>query len=804
MFELVCNGDTLPFSVARRAGGYGAKVDQWATDAEREFYADMLPKLKPGCVILQINGVDVLFSEFEHVLDLLDPSEREDGSLPDRPLVLLLREGTSKWTIVKQNLTFIATVLKERWGVGQSEEDAEQYELLCKDFLRCAKMGRADQMLTYLVESNPPPDVDYANAVGATALHIGVAKKDTRVVRLLLKCDADVFAADDNGLTPLHVAVAQGSFEMAEMILAKRCARTGGLLHQTEADGRTVVHLAAISGNVEVLRTLLRMGNSKSALSGGGSVKHGGGGTRAGQRLDLFLRDTQWGWEPLHYAAHYGHAAFVEELLRRGANVHSRTGVKRATVLGLAERGDHHACAEVIRAALATSHMHRVLETGRERWLGREPHGEVWVGDRESTRRRHCWAADITVVISLTSERCRREEANARWIYDDAADGDGDGRNEAADDDSDGGEEDFYMDEDSAEARAQKALAKRAEVRRRKKLGLPEVWDSEDEEWTSDDSDEDALSEHEEDAWLQTEVGEYDAFGMKRGVCRRRGVTWLQYWSDDYARDFWIDTRDATGETVVWDEPVGIDEDPLGDKKARKAARVQARRRQREVGFGYVRPLTNAEAAAQAEKRAKREAKEAKRENGGGGDAEAYDSDEDIYNALTVAQKEERSKNQMERLLAEQAAWANSKHRNKPRHVRYRGVKEYHFVRCEDGESPSDWASVLRVLPKVSVLLSRACHRGERVLVQCRSGQRASVAAILGMLLTKRGIPDDPSRGLPFLRLEESLKLITSRLPVEWAPGRAFVRGLEQLQEGLDKKRTDAAWRRMDRLYKVM
>ena len=102
-----------------------------------------------------------------------------------------------------------------------------------------------------------------------------VARKDVAVASFLLKHNADVFMADDNGMTALHVAVAQGSVDLAEMILMKRCARTGGLLHREEAFGRTVVHLCAISGNVEVLQTLIRLGSSVSSEGD----------------LDLFKRD---------------------------------------------------------------------------------------------------------------------------------------------------------------------------------------------------------------------------------------------------------------------------------------------------------------------------------------------------------------------------------------------------------------------------------------------------------------------------------------------------------------------------------
>ncbi len=656
VFELTVNGDELPVVLAKQASGYGAKVVGFATDDDREFYADMFPKLGPGCIILQINGEDVLYADFEHIEYLVDPSEREDGTLPPRPLVLLMSTRRSKWDIVRKNLEWIATVLKERWGVGVDEDDQEQFRLLCTDFLRCAKMGRVDQMRVYL-RHNPPVDLDYSDPVGTTALHIAVARKDLAVASFLLKHDADVFMADNNGMTALHVAVAQGSVDLAEMILMKRCARTGGLLHREEAFGRTVVHLCAISGNVDVLRTLIRLGSSASSEGD----------------LDLFKRDSQWGWQPLHYASHYGHVDFITALLDAGANVYSRTK-HRKTVIQLSMEGRHDEATALIEAHIAGRACHRVLETDTEKWLGAAS-AELWVGDKSATRKQVVHACGFTVVVSLLSEDAREHLSHAGWLY---------------------GED---SDEDTEEANGN---------------------DDVNGDHAGHDSDE-------EDVDLEfpdTPVGEYDEYGLKRGELRRLGIPWLVYWSDEYQADFYLNAHDGTEQ---WEEPNGADED------------------------------------VDAGKRADLEARERK-----------------------IAQRENKKR------LRRENGFSNLD-----------GAVEYHFIPVEDGEGQSAWHSVLKKLPRLSNLLSRKMHRGHRVLVQCASGRRASVAAILGFLLTKRGLPDDPNRGLPFLRLGECLAILTPRVP-GFGMGKVFSEGLEALQDGLDRKRTKEAWSRMDRLYREM
>jgi ankyrin repeat protein len=623
MFELVCNGDLLPFKVAKCASGFGAKHNGWRSIDDQEFYADMLPKLKPGCVILRINSEDVLYSNFDRIETLLDPAERADGTLPERPLILLMRAHVSKWAIVRQNLEFIATVLKERWGVGETDEEKEQFRLLCLDFLRCAKMGRPDQMLVYL-KQNPPADLDFQNEVGATALHIAVANKDMEVTQLLLDRDVDLFMTDDNGLTALHVAVAQSSVHLAQAILTKRVARTAGLLHEEEAFGRTVVHLCAISGSVPVLKTLINM-------SLGAGIE---------KKLDLFLKDKQWGWEPLHYAAHYGHTAMLHELLQRGGNVYTRTK-KRKTVLKLAEEGAHLEAVEYLKGRLEKKELHRILEVSTEPWLGSGT-AELWVGNVASTKEDNIFGCEISVIVSLLSDETRRDRTDVEdWLFAD------------------------------------------------------------------DDDEEESQEEVEE-----TPVGEYDNYGLKTGTLNTKsGMKWSTYYSEEYDATFYVD---ADG-TVQWEAPW----DAIPEEEKEKNSSVEK------------------------------------------GDEEPED-----FSVLD-------------------------------------GEVEYHYFVVEDGDDVDAWRSVLKKLPKIATLLSKKLHEGEHVLVQCLSGQRASVAAVLGCLLTKRGLPDDPNRALPFFRLKESVNLLIARIP-NWGPGRVFMSGFQKLQDGLDQKRTKQAWRRVDALYRAM
>ena len=166
------------------------------------------------------------------------------------------------------------------------------------------------------------------------------------------------------------------------------------------------------------------------------------GGGEGDRELDLYLKDRQWGWEPIHYAAHYGHTPMVDELLKRGANIYSRTK-NRVTVLTLAKEGGHTETVEYLVGKLKTMEMHRVMETDTETWLGSGT-AELWVGNLSSTSEKNIAACDITVMISLLSDETRRERTDIEeWMFDEEDD-DEDDDNEGNDTGTPVGEYDAY------------------------------------------------------------------------------------------------------------------------------------------------------------------------------------------------------------------------------------------------------------------------------------------------------------------------------------------------------------------------
>ena len=55
-FEVQFPGDALPFTLVPGKNGYGAIMNAWVSDEDREFFSDMYPRLRPGLVVAQCNG----------------------------------------------------------------------------------------------------------------------------------------------------------------------------------------------------------------------------------------------------------------------------------------------------------------------------------------------------------------------------------------------------------------------------------------------------------------------------------------------------------------------------------------------------------------------------------------------------------------------------------------------------------------------------------------------------------------------------------------------------------------------------
>ena len=158
-------------------------------------------------------------------------------------------------------------------------------------------------LLTHGAALNAP------DASGYTPLYLAVGAGHHNTVRLLLDQGADVDAktgvCDGEGsFTALHVA--------ADIELAKMLLDHGADVNAKATDGMTPLHVAVMDGTADMVDLLLERGaNSEAALAD--ECEH--------EFADEFRTD---GYRPLHFAAMKNKTAAARILLSHGAKVDSR------------------------------------------------------------------------------------------------------------------------------------------------------------------------------------------------------------------------------------------------------------------------------------------------------------------------------------------------------------------------------------------------------------------------------------------------------------------------------------------------
>ncbi len=154
--------------------------------------------------------------------------------------------------------------------------------------------GYAKKSVLWLLLQHDPTIVNTPDENGSTPLHVALAHGDWPVIWMLLEsgAEADISKVDSRETTPLHVATARGDKYVTSLLIEK-----GAESDINKPDNRelTPLHIAAKLGHGAVVELLLDKGASINTV-----CKH---------------RMTA-----LHKAAEHGHWNVIELLLKRGAD----------------------------------------------------------------------------------------------------------------------------------------------------------------------------------------------------------------------------------------------------------------------------------------------------------------------------------------------------------------------------------------------------------------------------------------------------------------------------------------------------
>jgi len=205
---------------------------------------------------------------------------------------------------------------------------------------------------------NQTARIDVFDEQGEAPLHVAVGRGHEQVVDILLEHNAFVNVRNKPGMTPLHIAAKLGHNSMVMQLITEH----GAILDAMTLIKQIPLHLAAESGQLEVCKTLLRLGSDLNAVDNQSQTPlHLAARKNHADVVRLFLTSkpqlillaNKNGYTCAHIAAMNGSVEVIKELLRfnRDAVINNRIKRTNSTALHLAcENGN----AEIVKLLLVS------------------------------------------------------------------------------------------------------------------------------------------------------------------------------------------------------------------------------------------------------------------------------------------------------------------------------------------------------------------------------------------------------------------------------------------------------------------
>ena len=195
--------------------------------------------------------------------------------------------------------------------------------------MKCARLDNIPVAKRLLHHGDP---IRARNDLGQSALHLAADQASREMIEMLMAHHSGVNLQDHQGVTPLMIGARRGDAEVVRALVnhpTKRSAETSkGLPNR---DGNRPVHAAAYYGKPEVFQLLFEPDQAQEINAEGQSLLHlaaHGGDLEILQTLiphfpEIDPTDHK-GWTPLFYAIKDAHTAAVALLLQHGASVQHR------------------------------------------------------------------------------------------------------------------------------------------------------------------------------------------------------------------------------------------------------------------------------------------------------------------------------------------------------------------------------------------------------------------------------------------------------------------------------------------------
>ena len=237
-------------------------------------------------------------------------------------------------------------------------------------------------------------DVNQADMDGLTPLAHAVRNRDIPRVTMLIGLGANVNPAE--GVSLIHIAALNGDVELAELLVAH-----GANVNARNRDGATAFHIAIQMGNINLVRALMTHANvylgDRRELPPLHMAVMGGFVEIATLLLDRGANVRAIdpaGFPALHVAARQGDINMATALMDRGANVH--TGAMSRPRCGALDVAARHGQIEMVQLLIT-----RGANVNQAHALGRTPlHFAILAGRLDIVELLYRNGADLEAVAS--------------------------------------------------------------------------------------------------------------------------------------------------------------------------------------------------------------------------------------------------------------------------------------------------------------------------------------------------------------------------------------------------------------------
>lgn len=202
-------------------------------------------------------------------------------------------------------------------GCQKIDDQLNKKDIRGHTALSIATEKQDEKSFNLLVEAGASP----THGPGKPLLHFRSVYRRAGILQRMLSCDSsDINISDENGVTPLHLGVKEGSKVACNLLLGR-----GARLNAQDNNGKTSLHVAAAEGHAEVVRLLVNRG----AL--------------------LRTKDNDRNFTALHDAAAAGSLECSKILLDADHGLGNEKDASSRYALDVAFEGGHH---EIVRLLL--------------------------------------------------------------------------------------------------------------------------------------------------------------------------------------------------------------------------------------------------------------------------------------------------------------------------------------------------------------------------------------------------------------------------------------------------------------------